>query len=53
MPVTVASGVISSNAVSGPDRRESLISERDRITASPLAINGLPVRDCCRQATIR
>jgi len=29
------------------------MSECDRITANPLATNGLPVRDCCHQATIR
>jgi hypothetical protein len=27
--------------------------ERDGITCSPLATNGLPVRDCFRKATIR
>ncbi len=29
------------------------MSKRDRITASPLTTNDLPVRDCRRQATIR
>jgi hypothetical protein len=28
------------------------MSERDRMTASSLTTNGLPVRDRCRQATI-
>jgi len=42
----------SHNAVSGPDGYDYPMSERDRIAASPVACNGLPTRDCCREATI-
>jgi hypothetical protein len=37
------SPLVSPNSVSGPDRRVRLMSERDRITDSPPATNGLPV----------